>query len=305
MKKALFIAVCLVLCVCFCLGGCAAEYDADADYAVPEEEVITEEAAVEEESSASGIGDIGSVTVSQDETRKLQYTLFLSIDTNEFDKDYAKIISEMRRSGGYVEYESLSGSETSSYGRYGRFISLTLRIPVENYEDFASSISKVGNITSKETTTQDLTENYYDLESRIELLEERKQRLMGHLQQATKMDDIIMLEDEISDVIYELESLEGSKRGIEKKTEYATVDISMSEYLNADSITQQDKLTNAGDAFNMTLKGMGEFFEVFGLGLAAAAPVLILIAAIAVGTVFAVKGIKKLLRKIKNSKKQS
>ena len=113
-----------------------------------------------------------------------------------------------------------------------------------------------------------------------------------------------MLEDEIADVIYELESLEKNKRGIEKKTSYAPVDISMTEYVKSEDIKDSESLTDAGEAFNMTMKGMGEFFEVFGLGLAAAAPVLILIAVIVVGTLFAIKGIKILIKKAKNTKKQ-
>ena len=86
MKKAIFTAICIVLCVCFLLGGCAAEAEI---FYEPETEAVAEESLAEETSSTSssgGIGDIGSVTVSDDTSRMLQYNLYLNIDTNEFDK---------------------------------------------------------------------------------------------------------------------------------------------------------------------------------------------------------------------------
>ena len=305
------------MCVSLLLGGCSAstfDYTADGAYdsyaSTPEENTtVTEEAYTEEmeteEAEDTGIGDIGNVKVA-DTDRKLTYTLDLQIETYDFDKDYNDIMTKLEMVNGYVESEDMYGSKPERVNQSGRTVYATLRVPIDSYEAFVDSISDIGTVISKTSSVDDLSDRYYDIDSRIELLEERKARLMEHLKNATKMEDIITLEDEIANVIYELESLQGEQRGMDKLTDYATVNISLNEYLKASDITGgADDGNTASNAFNMTLKGMGEFFRAFGISMAAAAPVLLLLAAIAVAVVFIVKGIKKLVsvyRKHKENK---
>lgn len=225
---------------------------------------------------------------------KLVQTRDISMRTTEFDKDYGKIKSLLKSVDGYIEHESMSGTAPESVYDPGRYSYIIMRVPVDRYDSFVDSLTQIGVIDSMEINTQDYSDTYYDTESRIELLEERKERLMKHLDEATKMEDIITLEDEISDVIYQLDELKGQQRNMDNMVEYATVSLSITEYQLADDAEPKDDFTlDPGNAFNTTLKGMGDFFRVFGVMLAAAAPVLILIAIVIVVVLVIVHAVRK------------
>ena len=80
-------------------------------------------------------------------------------------------------------------------------------------------------MVSRHKSTDDLTSQYYDTDARIEMLNMRRDRLMGYLASATKAEDIVAFEQELSDVLYELDQLQGSKRQMDQLIDYATVDV--------------------------------------------------------------------------------
>ena len=311
MKKSFLYMLCIMLCALLLFSGCGAMQTGLDTFGYETPQAESAEYAVTEETTESGdktdsdtgLGDIGEVTVA-DTNRKLVYSMNLSINTSAFDEDYQEILAQLKAVDGYVEYEDVSGSKPTTATESGRYATLTLRVPVENYETFTQAIAGIGTVVSKSQQTEDYSDQYYDVDARIELLEEQKDRLMSHLESATEMKDIIDLENEIADVIYQLDDLKGQLRGMDRLVEYARVSITLNEYLLAENLTGsgEDTGLQAANAFAMTWQGMGEFFKAAGVGLAAAAPVLILLAVIAVAVIFIIKGIKVLQKKYKAHK---
>ena len=317
MKKKVLIAIaaCLICAVVF--SGCSAgnvideileengvaeaeywddSYISDSDSAYyPEEEAWEGSASFSEDP----LFDKDLIAGAPDGSKIVQ-TVYITLTSTDFENDYSKIKELLKNAGGYAESETVYGTVPSSIYDPGRNVYVRMRVPADKCEDFVDDISEIGNFISKEMDSEDYSDSYYDRESRINLLEERKDRLMGHLEKAEKMEDIIALEDEISEVIYELDELKGQQRGVDKAVEYATVTLDMTEYpIDGDVAVIDDGTLDPGKAFNSTLKGMGEFFRVLGFLLAAAAPVLILIAVILV-VVFV---IIRIVKNAKNSKK--
>lgn len=335
MKKIIIISVIACLCCAFLFSGCAMEdaiedimesQSAFSDSSFPD---LTEdaykndwaaEAPVElEEDSLDYSAELPSEYTevvpdkpaddliaggpNASDGSKLVQTRSISMRTTEFDKDYAKIKDLLRSVDGYIEHESLSGTAPESVYDSGRYSYMTMRVPVDRYDSFVEALTQIGTIDSMEVNTEDYSDVYYDTESRIELLEERKERLMKHLNEATRMEDIITLEDEISDVIYQLDELKGQQRNMDNLVEYATVSLDITEYQLADDAEPKDDfMLDPGNAFNTTLKGMGDFFRVFGVMLAAAAPVLILIAVVIVVVLVIVHAVRKANAKKANAR---
>ena len=69
-----------------------------------------------------------------------------------------------------------------------------------------------------------------------------------------------------------------------------------------DAEIKDDFMLDPGNAFNTTLKGMGDFFRVFGVMLAAAAPILILIAVVIVVVLVIVHVVRKANAKKANAR---
>ena len=185
-------------------------------------------------------------------TEKLVYSSEFTISTPDFEADYAKILDACNRFGGYVQSESTSGQAPTTSHASGRRSYFVFRIPVDNYEAFIGEVSAVGVLESKDLYTDDISFNYYDNESRIAVLEEEQARLMDHLKNATEMEDVIVLESQLSDVLYQLDQLKGNRRGMDNQVEYANVSVTLYERTVAGNL-QDSKGTvgeRAGNAFS-------------------------------------------------------
>ncbi|WP_079545234.1 DUF4349 domain-containing protein [Christensenella massiliensis] len=288
MKKIAVILLCSVLFLASCSAApsetsssavmSASEngYEASSDSGA-----VNEESAAEPESSEES-GGLGSLSdpILPETGRKLTYSASLSINTKQYDADYAKINEELSAVGGYVANEESAAYSSDTGKNHGRNSYFSLRIPVDRLNEFLERISGVGEIVSKHKATEDLTSEYYDTEARIEVLELRRERLMSYLETAASTEDIIALEQEISDVLYELDQLQGSKRRMDTLIDYATVDVELIELITPETIGADGKPLGdrASDAFAMSLTGVGEFMENFAVFWAAALPVIILIA---------------------------
>ncbi len=323
MKKFAIILLAAVLSASLMLGACAVQTESsesvaeapDKVYETYDEYTSAEEdsmVAVEMEEAAGssdewGIADLeGGNVVLPETSQKLVYSSEFAIDTSDFEGDYKKIKDLLAASGGYTESESTYGQEPTTQNASGRSSSFVLRVPVENYENFIDGISGIGELESKNLYTQDISGNYYDNEARIEVLEERKARLMEHLQAATDMEDVIALEAELSDVLYDLDQLKGSQRGMDKQVDYATVSVYLYEIPEAGNLQSDDGTVGerAANAFSMSLIGVGNFFSEFAVFMAGAFPVIIVILiflAVAFGIVF---GVRAAQRKIKMRNKK-
>ncbi len=116
-----------------------------------------------------------------------------------------------------------SGGWIVSSRQYWGEITLTVKIPAENFESFISSIETIGEVDSKSITTDDVTEAFYDLKSRIENKIILRDRFRAYLEKAESMEDILSVERQLNDVTTEIEQLEGAFRGLNRDIDYSTI----------------------------------------------------------------------------------
>ena len=297
MKKILGITLTLIL-ILGLFTGCASRSEGTSSMMVaPEPEydrasgetydmAVTEEAAVEsmdyddEAYKDNGVSsNIDADAIVQQTERKLIYQAYYSIETTEFDADYAFILDTLESVNGYAQSASVNGTRPTEYGDYGRNADLYLRIPVERYNDFLAALEGVGNITSKSQYTDDVSAQYIDVESRINILTTQLDQLNELMTQAKDMEDIIVLKQEISDVMYELEQFEGQKRQLDNLIDYTTITIYLSEVNEISTISASEKglSERIGDNFSNVFDGLVRFGEGLVIFIVAGSPVWILI----------------------------
>ncbi len=83
------------------------------------------------------------------------------------------------------------------------------------------------------SSAENITEEYYDTDSRLKTAQIKLERLQELLSKADNMADIITIESAISDTEYEIESLSGTLRHYDALVDYATVSLTLSETLQA------------------------------------------------------------------------
>ena len=126
----------------------AAAYD---DYDAPEMEEAMEEAAPAE----------GGAVRQEKIIRSASFT----VKTTDYDTDLERLQSLAKEMGGRVEYMNTYGDASTGQTRSA---SLTLRIPSQRLDDFLSGVEGIGNVTSMTQEMQDVSDSYYDVQTRLE-----------------------------------------------------------------------------------------------------------------------------------------
>ena len=67
-------------------------------------------------------------------------------------------------------------------------------------------MGKIGTVTYTNKSSEDITLDYVDVESRIEALEVEQERLLALLESAQDLESVIQLESRLSEVRYQLET---------------------------------------------------------------------------------------------------
>ena len=217
-----------------------------------------------------------------DSSRKLITRVNLTGETKEFDATVASIRSQVNTLGGYVERSDVSNNSYNAY--VNRDASFTVRIPQDKVADFVNSVSGICNITNSSENVEDVTLNYTDTASHIKVLKTEQDNLMKMLEACTEVEDMIAVEERISEVTYQLESYESTIRTYDNLISYSTVDIYISEVKDYSEIIEEPDTVwdRISEGFSGNLKDLKEFFEDLFVFLVVNIPYFIILGIIAV-----------------------
>ena len=162
--------------------------------------------------------------------RKLIRNVSMNLETREFDALTKSISDAVTFFGGYIEQADVSGNSLYWSGeRSSRCSNLTARIPENKLDAFLTEVSGQGNVTYKNESVQDVTLQYTDITSRKKTLQMEQDRLWELLEKAESIDAVIALEARLSEVRYQLESIESQLRALDNQIVYSTVYLSIQE----------------------------------------------------------------------------
>lgn len=256
-------------------------------YYEPTEEEVAE--AKEAPAQANG-AEPGSM---QPTGRKIIRNAELSVQTREYDTFMSDLSGRIGASGGYIESSYASGNSYSSR-RNLRSVNMTLRIPAEKLDMFLEGVCAMGNVLYKNVYSNDVTANYVDTQARLNALKTERDTLMGLLEKADKMEDIIVIYERISDVTYEIESYESRMRTYDDQIAYSTVNISVEEVERETQVVEETAWQEIVRRLGENLEDIGDSFKEFFIGFVSALPGLVL-AALIVYVIFLI--IRSIVRK--------
>ena len=234
-----------------------------------------------------------------DYTAKIIYTASVSIETTEFDKAVAALENQVQKIGGFVESSNVTGD--TQYNADGtttvvnRWAYYTVRIPCDHFESFLHETEGFGNVTSTSRDAQNVTSAYTDYEARLSSLNTQEERLLDMLAKSEDVETLIALEQRLSDVRYEIESIERNLRNYDMQIKYSTVNLDLREvevYTPTVPVrrTFGQKLADSlSDGWNGFTRGIQNVI----LGLASALPALILLAVITAAVIVCIKKARK------------
>ncbi|MBD5528047.1 MAG: DUF4349 domain-containing protein [Lachnospiraceae bacterium] len=183
-----------------------------------------------------------SDAASQQSDRKLIRTVNMSVETKEYDAVMGTIEQRISELGGYIEkMDSYNGSVYSSY-RSNRSSTMTARIPSEQMDVFLGEVSEISNVTRRSENVQDVTLDYVDMASHKKTLQAEHDRLLEFLEQAESIEDIITIEQRLSNVQYQIESMESQLRTYDNKVDYGTVYLEVNEVQELTPVVEEETL---------------------------------------------------------------
>ena len=210
-------------------------------------------------------------------SRKIVYTAEIALVVDDFAKLESMIVKLVGDGGGYVADSDVSGSAGSN-----RFASWKVRVPIERFQAFLDSAAKLGELTRRRLDSQDVTEEYYDLDARIKNKKVEEARLLKHLENSTaKLEDILAAERELSRVREEVERQEGRLRLLANLASLTTVTITAQERTDYVPPTTPGFATRAGHTFSDSIAGFVHAAQSLALWGISLVPWLPLFAAIA------------------------
>ena len=258
------------------------------------------ESAVNADSSAGKTPDAGDIAVD-----KIIYSASATVETTEFDDTVSKLEALIAQYGGFVESSSVSGNNYyhSSHGySSSRSAEYRIRIPSRDFGTVMNSLSTLGNVPYCNTYTENITSQYYDVQARLNACRTQEQTLLEMMSNATRVSDMLEIQEQLSDVRYRIESLQSTLTNWDRQVSYSTISLSVQE---VQEYTPEAKLSFGEQlslALGRGLKAIGEFFRDLLLWLLEALPTLIVLAAIAVLVVFLVRRIRRRAKARKEKK---
>lgn len=297
MKKRIALLLALLMALSLCACGSSSQmasstesetaYDSSPMAPAPNTSRASGFATMDSAASAGEYGEYDSGTDGGDapdeNPEKIIYSADATVETTEFDKTLEELAALIKEYGGWVQSSSINGANYYSISRgssYNRSADYTIRIPSDKFQTVMGSLSTLGNVPYSYTYTENVSAQYYDVQSRLTAYKTQEARLLEMMEKAQTVEDTITIEEKLTELQYKIDSLQSSLNNWDRQVNYSTISLSVQEVgeyteQQAVTISYGQRLLNA---FTDSLKGAGRFFKNLLVFLVSALPTLVILA---------------------------
>ena len=173
----------------------------------------------------------GSETPAQNQD-KIIYSSEVTVETTEFDETIGKVSALVDSYGGWIEASSVSGSNYYQKARgtaSTRNATYTMRIPSSRFSELMDSLSDLGNVPYSHIYTENVTSQYVDAQARLKALTTQETRLLEMMELAETVEDVIIIEDRLTELRYQIESIQTKLNNWDRRVSYSTVYLTVQE----------------------------------------------------------------------------
>ncbi|RTY95861.1 DUF4349 domain-containing protein [Flavobacterium sp. GT3R68] len=244
------------LAILLIIGGCKENEEASvADDSASEIMMIKLPLKVSAAGNAESKDYESAATADKEIEAKIIKQGNLRFETNDLEKTYNQIRSAVKQHNALVQNDA----EGKDFGSL--FRNITVRIPSENFDVFIADISKgVGYFDKKEISSQDVTEEYIDLNSRLKTKKVLEIRYLELLKKATKVSEMLEIEKKLSEIREEIDAKEGQLKYMQNRVSMSTVTIEFYKTIAEESGATVTYGTKIWNAIKSGFNGISSFF---------------------------------------------
>lgn len=216
----------------------------------------------------------------------------LSMVVKDVKVGLANIGNYAEKNGGFVVSSDLSKEGVAPYGE------IVVRIPSDIFDKGLAQLKGLGEVKSEKINGQDVTEEYVDLTSQLKNLQATEVQFLAIMRQAVKIQDILDVQNELTNVRGQIESIQGRMKYLEQSSKLSTLTF----YLSTDpdvlpTVDAQNQWKPWGEV-KAAARGLLEV----GKGLVSIIIWLVIYIPLWIVLGLIVWGIIKLIKKIRNKK---
>lgn len=268
-------------------GAYAGDMEAQADgtrAGVTNETAGNSEQPKSESSTVDSIG--GGGNASQNVTnailaeRKVIRSANVTVEVENFDEAYAQI-DTMILGIGFIQSTNINSEKYYMDNDYKllRRGTIIIRVDREKFDKVLNSLKGIGEVLNWNINGEDVTDKYFDTESRLRLYRIEEAKLEEYLKKLSDLDQIFKTESRLTEIRYQIEALTGNLKKMSDLVDLSTIAITMNEKHPESGKpvappTYVQKLLNN---FLESLKGVTGFMGDLIIIIVAAIPILILI----------------------------
>jgi hypothetical protein len=219
MKKAavIFIAIACVLSLAACSSS-----DSDSGRAYGG---ATTDSAPRVNSDGGGMSEPRQLSnaAPAEQARKIIRNASMTIEAEDAAELYNSLNEFNRSLGGYEFSQQISHFDTYSS------VDAVLKVPPDRLDEFMSFAGENGRIIRSSTTSDDVTDQYFDMQTRVEIKRRSLESYYIMLERVETAEEIITLQRTIDGIIEEIEAFEGRLRVLDSLIDMATVHLYISQ----------------------------------------------------------------------------
>ncbi len=138
--------------------------------------------------------------------------------------------------------DAITGIVTSTPGAYifgsnirfennRQVATITLRVPGPAFDEVMGRIRRLAakpeDVTNEQVASQDVTEEFVDLQSQVRNLQAQEQRLLQLLERAQNVQEILLVQQRLSETRAQIERLQGRMNFLERRSEFGTITVTV------------------------------------------------------------------------------
>ncbi len=155
--------------------------------------------------------------------RSVIRTARLAVEVDRYDAGVRRLLDIAEGAGGFIADSSYGEEDGRPHGEF------TLRVPAERFAAALKDVEAIGIVRQRQIGAQDVTEEFVDLEARQRNLERHEHQLLSFMDRATKVSDLLAIEQELSRVRGQIEQIAGRLRYLSHNVGMASITVVLSE----------------------------------------------------------------------------
>jgi hypothetical protein len=171
--------------------------------------------------------------------RKIIRNADITIEVPSTTEAQHRVTSIAEAHGGFVVTSEAKQRQSNDPAQRTLDIKLVVRVPSNQFGNAFDEIKKLaGNTPAEQVTSQDVTEDFIDLEARIKTQKALEVQFLEIMRQAHKIEDALEVQRQIAEVRTEIEKLEGRKRFLENRASLSTINVNIQTPKPVITVTQ-------------------------------------------------------------------